>query len=530
MQTAIAQKIIRTIPVTKNIFTMHSIIEEIKKRVAAYARVSTKHEEQTSSYEAQVAHYTNYIKSKPEWEFVKVYTDKETATNTKKRDGFNQMVQDALDGKIDLIIAKSAQRFARNTVDSLVTIRKLKEKGVEIYFELENIYTLDSKGELLITIMSSLSQEESRRISENVTWGKRKTFANGKVSMPYKQFLGYKKDKETGHPKIVEKEAEVVRLIYKLFLEGKTYCAIARILTENGIPTPSGKKVWQQSTVKSILSNEKYRGDAILQKTFCVDFLTKKMKVNEGELPQFHVENSHPAIISSEIFETVQTEVARRKELGLRNSSAGIFSSRIICGDCGSFFGSKVWHSNTRYRKTIWQCRHKFKNSKKCTTPHFYEDELKAAFLKAFNQIISDKDKILSDCEIMLIAFMNMTELDEKIRIVQENFNDIEKLIEAYIQQNATSKLDQKEYKAKYTAHLETYEKEKSKLETLQNLKAERKIKIQKIKTFINQIKENGEIIKEFNQELFFATVDRITANVDKSLVFIFKNGIEIKI
>jgi len=185
---------------------------------------------------------------------------------------------------------------------------------------------------------------------------------------------------------------------------------------------------------------------------------------------------------------------------------------------------------NTRYRKTIWQCRHKFKNAKKCKTPHFYEDELKSAFLKAFNQVIIDKDKILSECEVMLIAFMNMIELDEKIRTAQEKFDDIEKLIEAYIQQNATSKLDQKEYKTKYTAYLETYEKEKSKLETLQNLKSERKIKIQKIKTFINQIKENGEIIKEFNQELFFATVEKITANVDKSLAFTFKNGIEIMI
>ncbi len=165
---SIAQKTIRIIPVKKEIFTINSVVQEAKKRVAAYARVSTKHEEQTSSYEAQVAYYTKYIKSQSQWEFVNVYTDKETATNTKKRDGFNQMVKDALDGKIDLIISKSAQRFARNTVDSLVTIRKLKEKGVNIYFEKENVWTLDSKGELLITIMSSIAQEESRSISENV--------------------------------------------------------------------------------------------------------------------------------------------------------------------------------------------------------------------------------------------------------------------------------------------------------------------------------------------------------------------------
>lgn len=188
------------------------------KRVAAYARVSTDNDEQLSSYEAQVDYYTRQIK----WSFVNVYSDEGiSATSTKKREGFNRMIKDALGGKIDLIITKSVSRFARNTVDTLTTVRKLKEKGVEVYFENENIYTLDSKGELLITIISSLAQEESRSISENVTWGQRKRFADGKVSLPYKQFLGYEKG-EDGLPKIVEKEAKVVRLIYKLFLEGKT--------------------------------------------------------------------------------------------------------------------------------------------------------------------------------------------------------------------------------------------------------------------------------------------------------------------
>ncbi|MGD9663553.1 MAG: recombinase family protein, partial [Porticoccaceae bacterium] len=200
-----------------NVLRMH-----VKKRVAAYARVSTNDEEQQTSYEAQIDYYTQHIKANGDWEFVEVYTDEGiSGTNTKKRDGFRRMVQDALDGKIDLILTKSVSRFARNTVDTLTTVRQLKEKGVEVYFEKENIYTLDSKGELLITIMSSLAQEESRSISENVTWGQRKRFADGKVNMPYKRFLGYAKG-EDGTPKIVESEAEIVRLIYKLFLQGKT--------------------------------------------------------------------------------------------------------------------------------------------------------------------------------------------------------------------------------------------------------------------------------------------------------------------
>ena len=268
----------------------------------AYARVSTDSDEQFTSYEAQIDYYTQYIKKRDDWEFVKVYTDEGiSGTNTKRREGFNEMVADALAGKIDLIVTKSVSRFARNTVDSLVTVRKLKEHHVEVFFEKENIYTFDSKGELLITVMSSLAQEESRSISENVTWGQRKRFADGKVTMPFKHFLGYDRG-EGGVPVINEKEAEVVRMIYKLFLEGKTAAGICKHLMSLGIPTPGGKTKWVQGTVMSILQNEKYKGDALLQKKFTVDFLTKKQKVNEGEVPQYYVEGSHPAIVTAMVW------------------------------------------------------------------------------------------------------------------------------------------------------------------------------------------------------------------------------------
>lgn len=294
-----AAKNVTVIPAIISQRTRKATEARTRRRVAGYARVSTDSDEQFTSYEAQVDYYTQYIKNNPEWEFVKVYTDEGiSGTNTKKREGFNQMVADAISGKIDLIITKSVSRFARNTVDSLTTIRKLKEKGVEVFFEKENIWTFDSKGELLLTIMSSLAQEESRSISENITWGKRKQFADGKVSLPYKQFLGYRKG-ANGLPEIVPEEAETVRLIYRMFMEGKSQSYIARYLMDNNIPSPSGKKTWQVSTVESILTNEKYKGDARLQKTFTTDYLTKKMKVNEGEVPQYYVENSHPAIIDA---------------------------------------------------------------------------------------------------------------------------------------------------------------------------------------------------------------------------------------
>lgn len=228
------------------------------------------------------------------------------------------MIQDALAGKIDLIITKSVSRFARNTVDTLTTIRKLKEHGVEVYFEEQNIYTLDGKGEVLLTIMSSIAQEESRNISENVTWGMRKRFADGKVSMPYKQFMGYRRSK-TGPPEVVEAEAQIIRSIFRRFLEGATPAIIARELNAADIPCPSRKSLlganeieaerarrktarWSPSTIESILTNEKYKGDAILQKTYCTDYIKKTFVVNDGsEIPKYYAQNSHPAIVSAEV-------------------------------------------------------------------------------------------------------------------------------------------------------------------------------------------------------------------------------------
>ena len=257
-----------TIPATRSRYTAVPINSRDKRKVAGYARVSTDHEEQQSSYEAQVDYYTNYINGREDWELVSVYTDEGiSGTSTAKREGFNKMVADALDGRIDLIITKSVSRFARNTVDSLTTIRKLKDHKVECYFEKENIWTFDSKGELLLTIMSSLAQEESRSISENVTWGQRKRFADGKVTVPFKRFLGYDRGGD-GNLVINEEQAAVVRRIYGMFLQGRSPSAVAKALTKEGIPTPGGKTKWSGSTVRSILTNEKYKGDALLQEVY----------------------------------------------------------------------------------------------------------------------------------------------------------------------------------------------------------------------------------------------------------------------
>ena len=237
-------------------------------RVAAYARVSTDHEEQETSLAAQTDYYQKKIMHHPDWELVEIYVDEGiSGCNTKKREGFRSMVQDALDGKIELIIAKSLSRFSRNTVDSLTTIRKLKENGVEVWFEKENIWTFQARGEILLTILSSLSQEEARSISENVTWGLRKKFADGKFSVGYSRFLGYDKG-EDGNLVINEEQAKTVRLIFGLFIEGLTPCAIAKELTKRGILTVTGKSKWNAATINGVLANEKYTGCARIQKTF----------------------------------------------------------------------------------------------------------------------------------------------------------------------------------------------------------------------------------------------------------------------
>lgn len=283
------------------------------RRAAAYVRVSTNHEEQLTSYAEQVGYYTNYIKERPDLEFAGVYTDEGiSGTSTKHREGFKRMIADALAGKIDLIITKSVSRFARNTIDSLTTIRLLKEHNVECYFEKENIHTFDSRGELLLTIMAGIAQEESRSISQNCTWGQRKRFADGKVTVPFKRFLGYDRG-EDGSLVVNEKEAAIVRKIYEMFLDGATTYAIAKTLTAEHISTPGGKEVWSKNVVKSILTNEKYKGDALLQKVFTVDYLTKKKKKNEGEVTRYYVEGSHKAIIPPEIWERVQAEFERRR-------------------------------------------------------------------------------------------------------------------------------------------------------------------------------------------------------------------------
>ena len=514
---------VRVIPAIAKTYANENVSFRAKRRTAAYARVSTDSEEQLTSYEAQVDYYTKYIKERDDWQFVKVYTDEGiSATNTKKRDGFKEMIADALAGKIDLIITKSVSRFARNTVDSLIAVRQLKEKGVEVYFEKENIYTLDSKGELLITIMSSLAQEESRSISENVTWGQRKRMADGKVSLPYKKFLGYKKG-ENGLPEIVESEAKTVRLIYRLFMEGKTYSAIARHLEEQGILSPGRKIKWQTVTVKSILTNEKYKGDALLQKTFTVDFLTKTIKVNEGEVPQYYVENSHPGIIEPKEFDAVQAEIESRKKAGRPLSCESPFSAKIVCAECGGYFGPKVWGSNTKYRRVIWRCNEKYKGGKKCSTPHITEDEIKEKFVEEFNKMLECRDEVIANCRLAQEALCDNRKIDEELKKLNQEIEIVAELSRKAIYENAHVAIKQDEWIKENNGYIERHDKASKRIEELKTLKGERQNKWLMMYGFIREMEDREVGIIEFDEKLWNAVVKKVTVDGEGKFVFRFK-------
>lgn len=508
--------VITRIPATRQQFTEMPLVSNRKRKVAGYARVSTDHEEQQSSYENQVAYYTQYINERNDWKFVGMYSDEGiSATNTRNREGFRQMVEDALAGKIDLIITKSVSRFARNTVDSLVTVRKLKEAGVEVYFEKENIWTLDSKGELLITIMSSLAQEESRNISENTTWGQRKRFAAGKASVPFGRFLGYVRG-PNGEMVVEPKQAKLVRRIYRMYLRGESFHSIKRILEKEKIPSPGGSSKWSMTTIRNILTNEKYKGDALLQKTFTVDYLTKRKKVNEGEVPQYYVEGEHEAIVSAGIFQMVQNEIQRRKKSKATTYSTATFlAGRIRCGECGGWYGSKVWHSTDKYRKIVYRCNRKYHNG--CKTPFVEEAQVRRWFVEMANKIYEKREEILANLGAALAMIDNEDSLKAKIKDIEARLE--EKRVE----------VDSARDIEKHDRLVLEYEKDKEALDRLAEQLGANQSRKQTLEMFVDTIREQDRLIEEFDEDLWLSLVDTLEIHSKEDIRFVLKDGEEIK-
>lgn len=371
-----------------------------RQRVAAYCRVSTDSEEQINSYTAQKAYYTQKIEESQDWELAGIFADEGiTGTSMKKRKEFNRMITACKRGGIDLILTKSLSRFARNTVDCLETVRILKSKGIGVIFEKENINTLTESSEFLITLFSGFAQAESESLSSNIQLGIRMAMKEGKVNFHYRSMLGYRRGAD-GKPEIVPEEAEVVRRIYRRYLEGCSEGQIQKELTLDGIATAKGVKAWSHQVVHSILTNEKYAGDALLQKTFTTDCISKTVKKNTGELPQYYIKDNHPAIIPRDIYQRVQEEMARRTskrkvmqksgktEQG-KYSAKYALSERLVCGECGSPYKRCTWARNG-VKRIVWRCVSRLEFWKKYCheSPSIEEDKLHTAILTALNRVI----------------------------------------------------------------------------------------------------------------------------------------------
>ena len=343
--------------------------------------------------------------------------------------------------------------------------------------------------------------------------------------LPYKQFLGYERGPD-GLPQIVESEAETIRLIYKLFLEGKTPTTIARHLESKRILSPGGKVKWQHGTIVSILTNEKYKGDAILQKTFCADFLTKKIKRNEGELPQYYVSGSHQAIIPAEVFDEVQLEMKRRREANY-TAREHCFSGRIICGDCGAPFIEKVWHSTSQYKRRIWQCSRKFKNDERCKTPHLYEGDVKAAFVRAMNGMIEGKDDLISEYKQIIRRLTDHAALDLEAKQQTDEADAVSELIRKCVAENATTPQYQEVYAERHKVLKARYEVATQRLNGSRSTRDANSVG-ENAGVHSNAGEADG-VLTEFD-EGWNTTVETVTVQVDGSMVFRWKNGTEVSI
>ena len=415
--------------------------EELKrqKRVAAYCRVSTEEEEQQSSYEAQCSYYTDKIMTNPEWTMAGIFADEGiSGTSTRKREEFNRMIRKCRQKKIDLILTKSISRFARNTVDCLKYVRVLKELGIGIYFEKENINTLDMDTELILTFMGAFAQSESESISANVRWGKRQAMKEGKVSVNFEKLYGYCVD-ETGQPQIDPVKGEAVRVIYEQYLLGASLRMIKECLEEKQYPSPSKGGTWNIGQIRYILSNEKYCGDVLMQKTFIKDCLSKKAVKNTGQLPMYLVQNNHPAIVSRADFQTVQAELARRnatKSPSTKGAPTGrasyaskyALSERLICGECGTLYRRCTWTYRGE-KRVVWRCVSRLDyGTKYChNSPTMRESSLQQAIMDAINSQMDTKENTVQlIAEAMEQELVTVPNSDVTLGAVKRRMQELE--------------------------------------------------------------------------------------------------------
>lgn len=539
---AVAKKTVAIIPPQIK-YDRHVRVEQKTLRVAAYCRVSTLLEQQEGSYEAQVDYYTEKINSNPNWKCAGIFADDgKSATQTKKRNDFNAMIDACMAGKVDLVLTKSVSRFARNTVDALQYIRKLKEKNIPVIFEKESVNTMESGGELLITILSSQAQEESRNISENTRWGLTRRFENGIISVNHKRFLGYTKDEE-GNLAVVPEEAAIVKRIFREYLEGKSIIQIAKGFEDDGIKTVTGLDNWHPGTIDKMLSNEKFCGDACMQKTYTIDFLTKKKVKNKGYAPQYYIEDNHEAIIPKDLFHQVQVEKARRASLNKsavtrkankvmkeksKYSSKYVLTELLACAECGHAYRRQTW-SKYGQKSAVWRCEDRLKQgtSSNCHySPTLKEEQLHDTIMKAINKVVENSGEFIGTFRENVIRVIGSystqgipTEYDEQIEGLQKQML---KLIEDNARQGAVSE----DFDGAYKQLSEQINE--LKMAKIQLVRAQKQAEnyAERVEALDRAIKTVNPEVREFDQELVKRLIYSIKVHKGMKITIQFHSGI----
>lgn len=508
-------------------------------KVAAYCRVSTEQEEQQNSYQVQIAYYTDLINRKKEWTLAGIFADEGiSGTQTKKRTEFNRMIRMCRNKKIDLVITKSISRFARNTVDCLEYVRQLKDLVIGVIFEKENINTLTMTSEFMIALYGSFAQAESESISKNVSWGKEKAYREGKVQFQYKYLLGYKKG-EDGKPEIVPEEAETVRLIYTLFLDGYSMSRIKKLLENKGILTSQGKKVWNESLIRSILKNEKYVGDALLQKTFTSDCITHKVVKNHGERPMYLVTDHHEPIIDRDTYNRVQQELARRsskrKVSDKTVTEQGKYSSKyaltelLICGHCGTPYRRTTWAARGK-KQIVWRCISRLEHGKKyCPdSPTIKEEQLHKAIIYAINNYYSCRNDIARILKTNIGSVLEC-QGQEEIIAVENRLKEIDQARNDLVGLIASGGCDEDKLDSEFA---KLYQEEQQLSERLETLKSQNKTSQQtqdKLDKIIDMIEHENFELETFDNVLIRKLIECVKVLSKTEILVIFKGGYEVK-
>ena len=505
-------------------------------KVAAYCRVSTDDEDQLNSYYTQKAYYTEYIKRNPKWRFAGIYADEGiTGTQVKKRDEFLRMIDDCEQGKIDLILTKSVSRYARDIVDCISYIRKLKALGIGIYFEEQNINSLTEDSEVYIGIYGVLAQSESENISANVKWGINKRMQNGTYNCRF-NLLGYRRDKVTKEIYIVPEEAEVVKMIFQMYLQGKSFDQIKAYLESNEIKTINGRSVWDKSTIKGILINEKYVGDVIFQKTYREDCISKKSKINRGEVDRYLIMDNHPAIIDRETFNLVRKEMVRRSskrrssdraftELG-KYSGKYALSELLTCDVCGGPFRRKTW-SRKGIKKIYWRClRHTEKGDNGCPQSRGIEETvLHNAICRGLTNCIPETVEVKNMVALMLACATSKDKMLMEWQEVQKEIKELMRKADAAETMCIKTQGNKEPY-------MEQIKKCYASIAQLRERDAELKKKLERNEEFQTELKQIGEWIEadeisfaEYNDDIVRYLVDSICITEDFKLVINMKGG-----